>query len=345
MNVCRTFIRRNSLWIALFLAGTALHCFSLWLERADLTDILYFALLDICLYAVIFVAGLWLYQKKVRHLEEIGRQSVFNEKDLPEARDSIEEGYSRIIENIDAERHSAFNDTRKMQADMKDYYSMWVHQIKTPIAALQLLLQVQRSEWENTEAPEDVCIRQMQVTSEMEEEMFRIEQYVGMALQYQRINSDSNDFVLEQVPLDSVIREAIHKYAKVMIRKRIPLRYGGCSEVVVTDAKWLSFVVEQLLSNAVKYTKEGEIEVTVEKGENECFFCVSDHGCGIREEDIPRVFEKGYTGFNGHQDKHSTGIGLYLCRQILDKLGHTISLESRIGEGTKVRIGFSTKEG
>ena len=343
MNVYRTFIRRNGLWIAVFFVSMALHGFYLWLEQVAVTDILYFAILDLCLFALIFATGLWRYRKKARHLDEIAGQPVFNEKDLPEAGDSIEEGYRRIIENLNVERHSAFNVTRKMQADMKDYYSMWVHQIKTPIAALQLLLQTQKSEWENTDAPEDVCIRRMQVNSEMEDEIFRIEQYVGMALQYQRINSDSNDFVLEQVALDSIIRETIHKYAKVMIRRRIPLRYNGCSEVVVTDAKWLSFVLEQLLSNAVKYTKDGEIVITVEKGQEGCFLSVTDHGCGIRKEDIPRVFEKGYTGFNGHQDKHSTGIGLYLCRRIMDKLGHTITLESRVGEGTKVQIGFGTQ--
>ena len=177
---------------------------------------------------------------------------------------------------------------------------------------------------------------------EKQEQLFRIEQYVSMALQYQR--KDSHDYVLHSIALDGIIRDSIHKYAKMMIRKKIGIQYEGCDLVVTSDEKWLSFVVEQLLSNAVKYMQEGVITIQTGQNETEAFLCIEDQGIGIRQEDIPRVFEQGYTGFNGHTDKHSTGIGLYLCKQVLTKLGHTIRITSEPGKGTQVWIGFSLQK-
>lgn len=126
-----------------------------------------------------------------------------------------------------------------------------------------------------------------------------------------------------------------------MIRRKIRMHYEKTEATVISDEKWLSFVLEQLLSNAVKYTPEGEISIEVQEEPQHIWLEIRDTGIGIRSEDIPRVFEKGYTGFNGHEDKRSTGIGLYLCREVLQKLGHTIQVQSEVGEGTMVRAGFS----
>ena len=197
---------------------------------------------------------------------------------------------------------------------------------------MQLLLQTQREE-----EPE-----RYKEQEEIEEQLFRIEQYVSMALQYQR--KDSHDYVLHSIALDGIIRDSIHKYAKMMIRKKIGIRYEGCDLVVTSDEKWLSFVVEQLLSNAVKYMQEGVITIQTGQNETEAFLCIEDQGIGIRQEDIPRVFEQGYTGFNGHTDKHSTGIGLYLSRKILKKLGHEITVDSQVDKGTEVRLSLWKKE-
>ena len=162
-----------------------------------------------------------------------------------------------------------------------------------------------------------------------------------MALQYQRLNSTSNDYILKRISLDAVIREVIHKYAKIMIRRKIRMHYEKTEVTVISDEKWLAFVLEQLLSNAVKYTPEGEITIEVREEPQHIWLEIRDTGIGIRSEDIPRVFEKGYTGFNGHEDKRSTGIGLYLCREVLQKLGHTIQIQSEMGVGTNVKVGFS----
>lgn len=173
-----------------------------------------------------------------------------------------------------------------------------------------------------------------------EDELFRIEEYVSMALQYQRVSSTENDFVLEKVSVDGVIRDTIKKYAKIMIRRHIGINYSGTGQEVYTDGKWLAFMLEQILSNAIKYTPHGVVTIETAEEKDRFFITIKDTGIGIKAEDLPRVFEKGYTGYNGHADKKATGIGLYLCRQMADKLGHTIRMESEIGKGTKVWIGF-----
>lgn len=256
-----------------------------------------------------------------------------------------EELLGQLVENANIERQLTLNTAARQQSEMKDYYAKWVHQIKTPIAGLQLLLQMERSELEEAESKDEITeelyVKQLQNLTDVEEELFRIEEYVGMALQYQRINSTANDYILKQISLDTVIREVIHKYAKIMIRRKIRMHYEKTEATVISDEKWLSFVLEQLLSNAVKYTPEGEISIEVQEEPQHIWLEIRDTGIGIRSEDIPRVFEKGYTGFNGHEDKRSTGIGLYLCREVLQKLGHTIQVQSEVGEGTTVRAGFS----
>lgn len=173
-----------------------------------------------------------------------------------------------------------------------------------------------------------------------EDELFRIEEYVSMALQYQRVSNTENDFVLEKVSLDGVIRDTIKKYAKTMIRRHIGINYSGTKKQVYTDEKWLAFILEQILSNAIKYTPQGYVTIETAEEKDRFFITIKDTGIGIKAEDLPRVFEKGYTGYNGHADKKATGIGLYLCRQMADKLGHTIRMESELGKGTKVWIGF-----
>lgn len=181
------------------------------------------------------------------------------------------------------------------------------------------------------------------VLYDMQQELFWINQYINMALQYQRMNSGMNDLVLEMVSADQVVRTAIRRFAPIMIRKKIAIHYEECREMVLSDEKWLEFVVEQILSNAIKYSGENHavtIHINRNEADNTCEFVISDQGIGIRKEDLPRIFEKGYTGYNGRADKTSTGIGLYLCREITKKLGHGIMITSEIGKGTDVTIVF-----
>lgn len=169
------------------------------------------------------------------------------------------------------------------------------------------------------------------------EQLQSVEQYVEMVLGYLRLESPSSDYVIRNYLLDDIVRQAVRKYASQFIRRKLRLEYTPLNVSVITDEKWLLFVIEQVLSNALKYTRSGSVSITLEAPKT---LCIRDTGIGIAPEDLPRVFEKGYTGSNGRTDKRATGIGLYLCRRILEKLGHTIAITSTVGEGTTVRIGL-----
>jgi signal transduction histidine kinase len=162
-------------------------------------------------------------------------------------------------------------------------------------------------------------------------ELFRIEQYVEMVLSYIRLGSGQNDFVIGEYELDEIIRQAVHKFAPQFVHDRIRLVYEPISVRVITDEKWLLFIIEQLISNAIKYSPNGTVTIMVS---SEKVLSVADTGIGIAPEDLPRIFEKGFTGYNGRADKKATGLGLYLCRQAADKLGIALWAQSKPGEGS-----------
>ena len=173
------------------------------------------------------------------------------------------------------------------------------------------------------------------------EDLFRIEQYVEMVLTYMRLGSDSTDYVFRECELDGVIKGCLRKFASQFIGRSLRLSYEGTEQTVVTDEKWLAFVLEQLLSNALKYTTQGGITITVSEGS---VIAIQDTGFGIAAEDLPRIFEKGYTGYRGREDKRASGIGLFLCKKICDNLGVKIWAESKIGEGTTMFLDLSQKK-
>jgi signal transduction histidine kinase len=207
------------------------------------------------------------------------------------------------------------NQYQNEKSESMDYYTTWVHQIKTPISVMQMILQSEDSDEHR----------------ELLVELFRIEQYVEMVLSYLRLDSTSSDFIFKQYKLDDIIRTAIRKFAPQFIRKRIKLQYEAIDCTVITDEKWLLFILEQLLSNALKYTKNGQITISVSEDK---ILRISDTGIGIAPEDLPRIFEKGFTGYNGRADKKSTGLGLYLSKKAADKLSHTLTVHSVVGKGT-----------
>lgn len=162
-----------------------------------------------------------------------------------------------------------------------------------------------------------------------------------MALQYQKIKSTTNDFSFAEIPLNKVIRENIRKYARLFIAKKLAVRYEETALRVLTDEKWISFVLGQIITNAVKYSDKGSITISACEDERNTYLSVKDEGIGISPEDLPRVFERGYTGYNGRADKKSTGIGLFLCKSVTRMLGHKIQISSEPGKGTEVTIIFS----
>lgn len=320
---------------------SCIHLLYMYLIGARKQDVVYAAVLDAMIIIITVLAGFLGYSSKVKALSNALERPVEEQAQLPEATDDVEMLYHRLLENQSIARNESESSAAIRQSQMRDYYSMWVHQIKTPISAMKLLLEAEREELGQLMCDDEQsqCLLSDNMDS-FEDELFRIEEYVSMALQYQRVSSTENDFVLEKVSVDGVIRDTIKKYAKVMIRRHIGMNYSGTVQEVYTDGKWLAFMLEQILSNAIKYTPQGGVTIETAEEKDRFFITIKDTGIGIKAEDLPRVFEKGYTGYNGHADKKATGIGLYLCRQMADKLGHTIRMESEIGKGTKVWIGF-----
>ena len=202
---------------------------------------------------------------------------------------------------------------------MIDYYTVWAHQIKTPIAAMRLTLQ-------NEDTP---------LTRKLTNDLYRIEQYVEMVLTFLRLNSDSTDYVFKEYDLDNIVKSAVKKFSSEFIGRKLRLIYDPLNTSVITDEKWLSFVIEQVLSNALKYTPSGSITISLV---GEKTLRIEDTGIGIAPSDLPRIFENGYTGFNGRTDKKASGIGLYLCRRVCNNLGHTITANSTVDVGTAIDI-------
>jgi len=323
IRILGSYLKRNIAFIsaALISLGIFLSVFSLY--SLPLEAVGYAALLTSVFLLVIGIFGFISFYKRHKALKDLKNSITISGCMFPNPKDLIERDYQELIKSIDVNRTEIINEKDKAFRDMMDYYTIWAHQIKTPIAAMRLLLQSEQSDTNN----------------ELLEQLFKVEQYVEMVLQYLRTENMSGDLMFKRYPLDNIVKQAVRKYSKSFIRKKIKLNYEDLNYDVLTDEKWLTFVVEQILSNALKYTNEGEISIYMDS-DSPGTLIIEDTGIGIESEDLPRVFEKGYTGYNGRLDKKSTGIGLYLCKRILNKLSHTIAIESEVGKGTKVKIGL-----
>ena len=264
---------------------------------------------------------------KARHetLRLILRQLPTLPDTLPAAHSIPEEAYRALVQALCAQQQALETRMNAQYQDMLDYYTLWAHQIKTPIASMRLQLQQE-------DTPK---------ARQLLQELSRAEQYVGMVMVYLRLTDGGSDFVLRTCDLDAIVRQAVRRFAGEFITRKLKLCYEPLNAACVTDEKWLLFVVEQVLSNALKYTREGSITITMEHPKT---LVIRDTGIGIAPEDLPRIFEKGYTGYNGRGDQKASGLGLYLCRTICRKLGHSITAESAPDEGTAIRIGFSQRQ-
>jgi len=317
------YIRQN-LFALLTLAGaSAIFLVVIALYRLPAESVGYASLLAALFLLVVGAVRFGSFRKKHRELEALRHQIAVPAFPLPETSSLIERDYQELLRLLDRERAAIVYDKDRAYREMVEYYTIWAHQIKTPIAAMRLLLQ--------TDGVPD--------RDELREQLFRVEQYTEMVLQFIRLDGQGSDFVFRAVSLDDCVKQAVRKYASTFIRKQIRLNYEPVDAQVLTDEKWLVFVLEQLLSNALKYTPRGEISIYMHPDRPKTLV-IEDTGIGIDPADLPRVFEHGYTGFNGRADKKSTGIGLYLCKRIMDRLSHTIAIESEVGRGTRVILGL-----
>lgn len=325
MRILFEYLKYKSKTILLFVTSFFIFTIIFILYNLPLEALFYGTLLCVTIGIILGVYDLIIYYKRHTLLSKLERDITFSLDTLPVPGHLLEKDYQNLIETLYRDKIKLTSDSDSARSEMIDYYTLWAHQIKTPIAAMQLLLQSDDSKQ----------------NFELSSELFKIEQYVEMVLQYLRLDSSSTDFVLKKYRLEDIVKQAVRKYAKIFIRKKISLNLQELDCEVLTDEKWLVFVVEQLLSNALKYTNKGSISIYMEPQGGKTLV-IEDTGIGIAAEDLPRVFEKGFTGYNGRADKKSTGIGLYLCKRILCKLSHTMTIESTVGKGTSVKINLDT---
>ena len=303
---------KTALAFALF---TAIYATVFFLYDLEAEAIIYAVILCVLASIVILGSGFARFYRDYHRRWYIFKNIEVEFEQFPEADTLLEENYQEMLRALGRINNDHLTDWKKEQQQSLDYYTTWVHQIKTPISVMRMTLQ-----GEDTEEHRELLA-----------EMFRIEQYVDMVLSYIRLGSHQTDFVFHECDLDAIIRQAIHKYASLFVRCRIRLVYEPMQITVLTDEKWLLFIIEQLLSNAVKYTREGTVTIAVSP---ERVLSVTDTGMGIAPEDLPRIFEKGFTGYHGREDKKATGLGLYLCKQTADKLGIRLSVRSEVGKGS-----------
>ncbi len=252
------------------------------------------------------------------------RLNVLTEwNDLPAPESLTEADYADMLAVLGEKREELSAGIAAERKKTEDFYTAWVHQVKTPIAVMKLAL--------GGDGEPD--------RHALQEELLRVERYTDMVLAYQRLGSSSNDLLVEEYALDELIREVIRKYASQFIYKKLKLEYEGCTARIVTDRKWFVCILEQLISNALKYTSSGSIAVTVREG----VLSVADTGIGIAPEDLPRIFEKGYTGVNGRLNERSSGLGLYLCGEAARLLNIPIRTESEPGRGSRFSLDLRDK--
>lgn len=324
MEILKSYLKKNIKVYILFVVFIAIFFIMFYLYNLPLEALIYTG--SFCFLASLIASFLDFVNykesyKKLKFLEE----NILNDlEDLPKSLDIRIDYYHKIIEKLYEELEKLTQENLQKNTDMVDYYSMWVHQIKTPIAAMNFLL-------DNEEVDQKI----------LQQELFKIERYVEMVLTYIRLDSISSDYVITKINLDEVVKDSVKKYATIFINKKIKLNYVSHETMVISDKKWLSFAFEQILGNSVKYTSTSG-EIKIETCENK--LVIEDNGMGIKEEDLPRIFEKGFTGFNGRYEKKSSGLGLYLCKKTLDKLGHHIEISSKVGEGTRIEITFPKED-
>ncbi|WP_414053071.1 sensor histidine kinase [Macrococcus animalis] len=225
-------------------------------------------------------------------------------------------------EDLRIENHRLRNDFINYQSEVESYFLMWVHQIKTPITASKLLL----------EEPDDY------VVDNVRNEILQIDNYTNLALNYLKLMNQKTDMVFMEVSVDELIRPLIKRYAIQFIHHQTKLHYEKSEAVILTDAKWSSIMIEQILNNALKYARGKDVWIAYD--ETTKTLSIRDNGMGINASDLPKIFDQGFSGYNGRLNEKSSGIGLYIVRTIAKRLGHKVNVTSTLNEGSNFTIQF-----
>ena len=315
-----TYLKDKSKKLIPFLIFFSIFFISFLLYNIDLRAVIYPFFVCIFLY-IVYIALFDFRRSKRRHDTLMFISENINA--LPDAlikpQNCCEDDLVNVINSLLEEIKTIKTEYDESLNDTIEYYTVWAHQIKTPISAMRLTLQNEDSE----------------LSRKLMLDLLHIDQYADMVMTYLRTTDGANDYVIKEFDLENVTREAAKKFSGEFIARKLRLIYDVPQGIrVLSDEKWLMFVIEQVLSNALKYTKEGYIKISVE---DPLTLAISDTGIGISKSDLPRIFEKGYTGYNGRTDKKASGIGLYLCARIMKNLGHRISAESN-EHGTSIKL-------
>ena len=231
----------------------------------------------------------------------------------------IQDTGKSMLENV--------NKYKYIQQDYKDYIELWIHEVKLPIATSKLIIENNKNE----------------VTKNIEEELDQIENYVEQALYYARSSTVEKDYYINKCILKDIVNTAILKNKSNLILNKINIELENLDLQVYTDSKWCIFILNQIIQNSIKYKKDGNsiLQINAKENKENVVLNIKDNGIGIKQEEVEKVFEKGFTGTNGRIDgKKSTGMGLYLCKKLCDKLGLSIEIESKKDEYTQVKITF-----
>lgn len=249
---------------------------------------------------------------------------------IEEPNSIIGEEVNDILKEISRDMHEQVKYYRNMQEEYREYIEMWVHEIKTPIASSKLLIENNYND----------------LTRKIDIQIDRIENFVEQVLYYSRSDEVGKDYIIKKVELLPLVKNVIRKNQRDFISKRIRLQLGELNEVVYSDSKWIEFILNQILINSIKYSKGKDDKIQIESKEisNTVVLTIEDEGVGIIERDLDRVFEKGFTGENGRKFGKSTGIGLYLCKKLCNKLGLGLEIQSKVNVGTKISIIFPKAE-
>lgn len=262
-------------------------------------------------------------------LESLDKKYLLPEV-LQEPNFMVGENINDILKELSRDMHEQVKHYRNIQEEYREYIEMWVHEIKTPIASSKLLIENNTNE----------------VTRKIDTQMDRIENYVEQVLYYSRSDEVGKDYIIKKVGLSKLVKDVIKRNQRDFISKRISLQLGDLDEIIYSDAKWVEFILNQIIGNAIKYSKgkDDKIEIYSKKISSAVILTIKDHGVGIIERDLNRVFEKGFTGENGRKFGKSTGIGLYLCKKLTDKLGLGLQVQSEENVGTEISIIFPKSE-
>ncbi|MGC6767320.1 two-component system sensor histidine kinase SapS [Enterococcus sp. LJL128] len=328
----RKYLKDHWLFLIGWLLFIGVTCLILWLTpsvKLSTASISYLILLEFLVLVVVLAID-YLVRRRWWKKLDITDPSQRLEEYLKDASREDERLQQEYINSILTEHQKVMEQVIDNQQEHKEYIDSWVHEIKVPLAAVNLLL----------DSLEDDISEE--TYSLLENEFLKIDEYVEQVLYYSRLDSFSKDYLIREYSAKKIVQSVIRSQAYYFIQKNIRFSIEGEDQTVLTDGKWVEFIFRQLISNAVKYTPQGgEIKVKISRSREGITLLLEDSGIGIPQNDLQRIFDKGFTGTNGRMlNQHSTGLGLYLAKKLADKLGHQLSIASVEGAGTTAEIFF-----